>query len=262
VKINKFLSERSNIMDAENHTPGNADKLKEIPKWTRRYAQNRTLSVFVLIAITALIGGFVALPISLLIAAIMGGNVLVTGICAALFASVSLILIIFALKFGGKYRGLLDQKIDQWIYGREGYASLPASKSAKKKWLDVASGVAISICIIGSMHLAVEGYFAFKYLQPVSAIYLVPFLVFQYFLQQPRPGPLLLICPALYTIHAVLIVAGVPIYLTGNWGVLNMFIPLFGYTLLAYVIAHVYSRYALKKLKGLTHLEGGAANGD
>jgi hypothetical protein len=240
----------------------NIEKLKEIPKWTRRYAQNRTLSVFVLIAITALIGGFVALPISLLIAAIMGGNMLVTGICAALFAAVSLILIIFALKFGGKYRGLLDQKIDQWIYGKEGYASLPASKSAKRKWLDVVSGVVISICIIGSTHLAVEGYFAFKYLQPVSAIYLVPFLIVQYFLQQPRHGLFLLICPALYTIHAVLIVAGVPIYLKGDWGVLNMFLPLLGYTFLAYIIAHIYSRHALKKLKGITHLEGDTANGD
>jgi len=94
----------------------------------------------------------------------------------------------------------------------------------------------------------------------VSALYFVPFLVFQYFLKRPRVGPLVLICPILYTIHALLIVAGVPIFFTGNWGIWNMFLPVFGYTFLTYVICHVYSRYALKKLKGLTHLEGEEGN--
>lgn len=241
----------------------NLEKLKEIPKWTRSYAQNRTLSIFVLIVLTALIGGFVAFPISLGIATAMRGNMLVTGICAVLFITELLTLIILALKFGGKNRGLIDQKIDQWIYGKDGSVSMPAPKSMKKKWLYIVSGVIIQILIIGSMYLAMEGYFAFKYLQPFMAIYFVPFLVFQYLLQQPRLGPLLLLCPVLYAIHAILIIAGVPIYFTGTFAVpLNMFLPLFGYTFVAYIIAHIYSRHALKKLKDLTHLEGAPANGD
>jgi hypothetical protein len=75
-------------------------------------------------------------------------------------------------------------------------------------------------------------------------------------------GPLVLICPILYSIHAILIVAGVPIFFTENLGILNMLVPLIGYVFLAYVICHVYSRYALKKLKRLTLLEGEGANGD
>ena len=240
----------------------NTEKLKEIPKWTRKYAQNRTLTTFALIAMICLISGFIAFPISFGIAAIMGGNMPLTRICIVMFAATLILLIIFALKFGGKYRGLIDQKIDQWIYGKEGTASMPQPKSTKIKWLDVVSGVVISICIISSMYLSMEGYIAFKYMQPVSALYFVPFLVFQYFLQRPRLGPLFLICPILYTIHAILIVAGVLIFFTGNLGVLNMFLPFFGYTFLAYMFAHIYSRYALKKLKGLTHLEGDTANGD
>mgnify|MGYP007065670786 CR=1 FL=1 len=251
------------IMNKEDHTPRDSDKLKEIPKWSRRYAQNRKLTVLVLTAIITFIGGFVAFPISLGIAAIIRGDMLVTGICAVLFTAVLIVLIIFTFKFGDKNRGLLDQKIDQWIYGKEGTASLPTSRSTKKKWLDVVSGIAISICILGSMYLAMDGYLSFKYLQPVLAVCFVPFLVFQYFLQQPRLGPLLLLCPALYAIHAILIIAGVPIYFTGTFAVpLNMFLPLFGYTFLAYIIAHIYSRHALKKLKVIAHLEGGTANGD
>jgi Kef-type K+ transport system membrane component KefB len=140
---------------------------------------------------------------------------------------------------------------------------MPGSKITKKNsWLEIVIGVVFYICFFGSWDLGDRGYIAFKYLQPVSAIYVVPFLVYVYFLQRPRMGPLVLICPILYTIHAILILAGVPIFFTGNLGILNVLVPLIGCAFLAYVICHVYSRYALKKLKRLTHLEGEGANGD
>ena len=130
----------------------------------------------------------------------------------------------------------------------------------KKKWLDFVVGAVVFICIIGTFNM--KGYIAFKYQQPVTALYFVPFLVYQYFRQRPRFGPLVLICPILCTVHALLIAAGVPIYFTGDFGViLNMFLPVSGYTCLAYMIAYLYSRYALKKLKGITHLEEGVASG-
>ncbi|GAI06202.1 unnamed protein product, partial [marine sediment metagenome] len=119
------------------------------------------------------------------------------------------------------------------------------------------------IYILGVNHLCMVGYIAFKYQQPLMALYFVPAFVFEYFLLlRPKVGPLVLLWPILYAIHAILIVAGVPIFFTGNLGILNMPVPLIGYAFLAYVIGHLYSRYALKKLKGLTHLEGEAANGD
>ena len=132
----------------------------------------------------------------------------------------------------------------------------------KKKWLGIVNGVIGLICILGSMYLAMVGYISFKYLQPVSAIFIVPSFVFDYFLQRPRLGPVLLICPILYAIHAILIVAGLPIFFTGMLGIVNMVIPLWGYMFLTYAIGHIYSRYALKKLKGLTHLEGDTDNGN
>ena len=239
----------------------NTEKLKEIPKWTRKYAQNRTLTTFVLIVMTMLIGMVVAVPSTLVVIAFKKGNMILACVCIIALAAISIFLIIFVSKFGGKNRGLIDQRIERWIYGHEGTTSMPEPKlTKKKKWLDCVVGPVVGGCILGTMFLSMEGYIAFKYLLPVSAIYFVPFLVFQYFLQRPRVGPLVLICPILYTIHAILIIAGVPIFFTGNSGIWNMFLPIFGYTFLAYVIGHLYSRYALKKLKGLTHLEGDTAN--
>jgi len=242
----------------------NTERLKEIPKWSRKYAQNRTLTTFVFIVMICLIGGFIGFPISFGIAAFMGGDMLLTGISVALFVAVLILYIIFLAKFGGKNKGLLDQKIDRWIYGKEGTASMPQPKLSKKmKCLDIVVAIVYMILFIGSMNLAMGGHIPVKYLQPLMVLFIVPFLVFQYFMQRPRLGPVLLIFPILYAIHAILILAGVPIFFTGTFGVpLNMGLPILVYTFFAYMIGHVYSRYALKKLKGLTHLEGEAANGD
>ena len=129
----------------------------------------------------------------------------------------------------------------------------------KNSWLEIVIIVIVAvfynICFFGSWYLSMEGYIAFKYLQPISALYLVPGLVFEYLQRRRWLGPVVLICPILYTIHAILIMAGVPIFFTGNLGLLNMLVPLIGYTFLAYVVGHIYSRYALKKLKTAAHLQ-------
>ncbi len=140
---------------------------------------------------------------------------------------------------------------------------MPQPKLSKKmKCLDIFVGIVYMVCLLGSMELAMLGYIPVKYLLPLMALFVVPFNVYIYFMQRPRLGPVLLICPILYAIHAILIIAGVPIFFTGTYAVpLNMLLP-FIYNFLAYIIGHLYSRYALKKLKGLTHLEGEAANGD
>jgi hypothetical protein len=254
----------------QNQVPQNTEKLKEIPKWTRKYAQNRMLTALVIIAIICLIGMVISVPVALVVTAFVKGNMILAGVGIALLVAVLLFYIIFLSKFGGKNRGLIDRKIDRWIYGKEGTASMSLPKTTKKmKWLDIVAALVFAVCIIGTMHLYMDDYISVKYLLPVAALFNVPFLVFQYFLQRPRFGPLVLICPILYTIHAILIVAGVPIFFTGSLGMLNMLLPAFGYAFLAYVIGHLYSRYALKKLKGLTHLvhqdssgEREAANGD
>jgi hypothetical protein len=239
----------------QNQVPQDTEKLKEIPKWTRRYAQNRTLTPFVLIVMIFLISIGIGLPLGLVIGAFTKGNMILAGAGIALLVAASIFPIIFALKVGGKNHISIDQWIDQWIYGEEGTASMQQPKlTKKKKWLNFVVALVVFICVIGSMDLAKEGFISFKYLQPVTALYFVPFLVFQYFMRRPRLGPLLLICPILCTIHAILIIVGVPIYFTGSFGILNQFLPLFAYTFLAYVIAHFYSRYALKKIKDVAHL--------
>lgn len=258
-------------MVTQNHTSGNSDKLKDIPKWTRKYTQNRTLTILVLMLMITFFSMFIAVLVGFLLAfAFAGfrkGNIVLGCIGAvvlvAVLAAIAKFYIFMFAKFGGKNKGLLDQIIDRWIYGREGIASMSQPKlSKKRKYVDIFAGILYIVCLISCMELGMLGYIPVKYLLPIMALFVVPFGVYQYFFLRPRLGPVLLIFPILYAVHAILIIAGVPIYFTGTFAVpLNLFLPLV-YTLLTFTIGHIYSRYALKKLKGLTHIEGGAANGD
>lgn len=248
-----------------------AEKLKDIPKWTRKYAQNRTLTILALMVMAALFGMFFAVllsfPFILAVAGFSKENIILgcvgTAVLVALLVAYFKCLFIFIRKFGGKNKGLLDQIIDRWIYGKEGTVLMPQLKLSKKmKCLDIVLAIVYLVLLIGSMELAMLGYIPVKYFLPFMALFVVPFGVYQYFIMQPRLGPVLLIFPILYAIHAILILVGVPIFFTGTFAVpLNMLLPIV-YAFLAYVIGHLYSRYALKKLKGLTHLKGEAANGD
>jgi len=250
----------------------NAEKLKEIPKWSRKYAQNRMLTPIVLMVMVILLGMFVAVlvgfPLALAVAGFWKRNMILglvgIAVLVAALVTILIVMIIIFSKFGGKNRGLIDQLIEQRIYGKEGTASIPLPKITKKmRGLDYLVGAICLIYMLGVNSLCIMDYIAFKYQQPLMALCFVPVFVFEYFfLLRPKVGPLFLILPILYTIHAILILAGVPIFFTGYMRFWNMFIPLIGYAFLAYVIGHLYSRYALKKLKGITHLEGGAANGD
>jgi drug/metabolite transporter (DMT)-like permease len=260
-------------MDADNNTPENTEKLKEIPKWTRKYAQNRTLTILVLMVMIGLFAMIVAalfgFLLSLAVTGFRKGNIVLGCVGIAVLIAVSAALAKFYIyifaKFGGKNKALLDQIIDRRIYGREGIASMLMPEAAKKKkWLEIAVAIVWGTLFLGTMYLGMVNFIPVKYVQPVSALYCVPYMILGwYFWRSPRTGPIFLLKPTLYSIHSILILIGVPIFFTSSFGaVLNMSLPLLGYGYLTLVIGHLYSRYALKKLKGLTHLEGDTANGD
>lgn len=243
----------------QNQVPQDMEKLKEIPKWTRRYAQNRMLTVLVWMVIVMLISTVVMVPVSGLLVAFQKGNMILASISIIVLIAVVIFLRIF------RVRNIKIWKwIDHRIYGHEGTASIPKPElTKKKKWLELAAAMVWGSLFIGTMYLGMENFIQAKYVQPVSALYCVPYMVFSwYFWQRPKMGHIVLLSPILYAIHAILIVAGVPIFFTGQFGAaVNMSLPLIGYGLLSYVIAHFYSRYALKKLKGIAHIEGDVANG-
>lgn len=236
----------------ENNMNQNMKKLREIPKWTKKYVQYRMLTNFVFLIIYVVLYSGIYVPMYLDEVFSKNDNVIATSICKIVSLSLFILLIYISIPNWGGLK--LWKWIDQRIY-REGNISLsePTLMRTNKKIGKIA-GLLFCTCI--TLNVFLYGYIPKVYIQPVSAIYTVPFAVFLYLWQRPRYGPLILIWPALYTIHAILIVAGVPIVFPKESGLvsLDIFIPTFGYGLLTFVIIYIYSGYSLKKLKAAAHL--------
>jgi len=236
-----------------NEVPQDAEKLKEIPKWTRRYAQNRTFPVLIALAINLCLFAGIAIPSYLGGKAYRSGNLVLFWMCILVAAVAMISLAVFCVpKWGGKF----IERISSRLYNREGDVLISVPETIKKRqWVGYVVAMVFGSCVLISVILGLLGYLSIKYMQPVSALYVVPFLVFLYLWQRPIISPLALLWPTLYAIHAILVVAGVPIQFGGPLVFLNMLIPVAGYGILCGLLSHVYSRYALKKLKTAAHLQ-------
>ena len=231
----------------EDQVPEDAEKLKEIQKWTQRYAENRTLPF--LVGMLSFLFLFLGTGGLFHVAgnAYRAGNMLLFWVCI-----VAVVLMFTAIIWGAK-------SIERLLYRREGQITLAApEKTTKARIAGWVTGLLVGACILISVTLGVLGYIPIKYMQPVSAIYVVPLFVCIGIWRRPSVNPagfLVWLWPTLYVIHAILIVAGVPILFHKPWTALNMLIPVAGYGILCGLLGHVYSRYALRKLKTAAHLQ-------
>ncbi|HIJ69875.1 MAG TPA: hypothetical protein HPP87_00760 [Planctomycetes bacterium] len=225
----------------------NTENLKEISKWAQRYAENRTLPFLLGMLTNLFIFAAVGFPSYFGGKAYRSGNTLLLWICIlSLIIVISLLIFCTVPKWGGKY----DEKLNRWLYRKEGQVKLALPEKTKKHrlagWI---AGLVFGICVMISIFLIVFCGLPIKYMQPVSAIFVIP-LIIAIGIWQPRSvnpaGFLVLLWPILYVIHAILIVAGVPIVFQGPWTPLNIIIPIIGYGILCALPGHFYSRYALK----------------
>ena len=162
---------------------------------------------------------------------------IVGAIAATLYLSVP--------RWGGK----LQERLVERLYAKEGSVRLAPPQTRNSKRIGWLLGAVFGTCILGSIALTGWYHIPEQYMQPISAIYCIPFLVGLWFLQRPVSSPIMLLWPA-FGLHAILIVAGAPIVFVGAWSGLNMLIPVIGYGMLTGLISHAYSRFALRKLRG------------
>lgn len=239
--------------DTENQNQPN--DLRDISKWTRIYAQNRSLPVVVNLGLFVLL--YLAIAGSSYLAArtYRDGHMALFCICMAVLGPALIALFYFSVpRWGGKRM----ERMAKRLYEKEGNVAVSSEKTALRSRVSIPLIAGFMLCILISVLLGKHGYIPDKYMQPVSALYMVPFLVILTFLMRPAISLLALLWPALYAFHAILIVADVPILFTGRWMGMNMLIPTIGYGILTGLIGHAYNRYALHRLKtasqsGLDH---------
>jgi hypothetical protein len=230
----------------DHQSPETSNDFRKIGKWARAYAQNRILGMVAMMVINLIIFLAIFVP------SYFGGKAyraydwpIFWACMAIVIAAVAATVYISVPRWGGK----LADRITKRLYAGEGSVQLTPPRTRGRMWV---GGLLVAALAVGITTLVVLGFldvFPEQYMQPVSAIYLVPFLVVLWLLMRPTIGPIFLLWPALYALHAVLILAGAPILFVGRLDSLNMLIPVFGYGLLVGLIVHVYSRFALARLR-------------
>ena len=243
-------------MKANMTKPGNKqdNDVRDIPKWTRRYAQTRTLPMLVFFGIYALgAGAIVGLWCLTEWAYYVAGQRYLAG--AALLLLINAVVCLMWFAFAGGSR--ICHRIARRLYAGEGNVALRPSPQGKVKRRYGLVDLLWILCCVALFALPVLGTFGLipiRYMQPISALYVVPMIV--YACVRGGGSPILLLWPVLYGIHAILLVAHVLTPFGGEWEgrgdilqALNIAIPLLGYAVVAALAAHIYSRYALRRLR-------------
>ncbi len=221
---------------------------RQIVRWARRYAQSRTISFLVQwVFIVVMVMG-IGVAASLTQTAHQEGKTVTFAISVIFMILAALALVWFSVS---RWSGELVFSITNWLYGREGYVSYSGSSPEKPLplWLTGLGGGLLAYHLLGALLISFN-YMHIKYMQPWSAAYMTPYLILMVLYQ--RLGFWAWLWPVLYGLHAVALLLGAPIRFGRELELFNIITPIFTYGLIAILVGHAYSRYALRKLKSLT----------
>jgi len=216
-------------------------------RWARRYAKSRTISFLVqwlfIVAMVSAIG----VSGTLTHTAYENGQ---TGLFSVAVALMVLAIVALTWFSASHWGGEIIFKTTQWLYGKEGYAAYGDDDAPETTplWLTLIGGGLVVHHLVAAL-LVSFGYLPLLHMQPFSALYMVPFLIIMIVHQDL--GFWAWIWPLLYGLHAALLYLDVLNFFPRELTLLHMIVPVFGYGLIAILIGHLYSRFALWKLKSL-----------
>jgi len=207
--------------------------VREIPRWVDAYARNRRLSSAVRNGVILLVA----------VAATATGRLFGRGLAVSLCVCVAYGVADFL-----SLTMMMDWVLDRWMFRHQGSVETRIGPIPPIRMRHVA--------LLGVMPVALLAFLAAmaagippRYYQPVSAVcyFSANAAVFAWW---PFRAPLASwVFNALYMIHAALLVAGAPIVFEGDWKYMNLMAPWCGYSMVSGLAGHLWSRYALRKLR-------------
>jgi len=200
----------------------------------------------------------IGLPSRLSREAAAAGQAVISMIWLALALSACGALVVLFLTPKGR-RGWhhFVERISDRLYGEEGRVTPEASTEEAPRSRDrratLALGLVLFAGVLGSRYLTGHGLVPERYTQPLSALYMVPFLVHIGLSRKRVVAPVTLLWAGLIAMHGLLIVAGAPVLSEERFAQANMVISTFGFGFFSALLGHLYSRYALRRLRTLVH---------
>lgn len=224
------------------------DQLRDIPRWTRRYAKNRTLYLLVSLGIFLAGAGLSYAVIRLNVYAYRSENLPLTWI--TLVAVWVFLGALLWFTFWGARRFVPG--LTKWLYRGEGRVSVDGAETGVSPRVPALSGLVMLLLLVGQLLLTQRGLLPLRYAQPISAVYAVPCMLYvgRKLRAQPR-SPFMFLWPVLYGLHGLLILAGVPISFGGERAIFDIFWMVPAYGFIAALAGHIYSRLALRRLRTL-----------
>jgi hypothetical protein len=146
------------------------------------------------------------------------------------------------------------------MYAADGEAvptATPAQSMRGMRTAAILFGSAIALTVLSGFIIN----WPERLMQPISAIYSVPFLVYLCYKQGGFAAPLMLLWPVLYAIHAALVLADVPLGFL-EWPPLSVLAPMALYGIIAAVASHIHGRFILRRLRSLASTGAGHAAGE
>jgi hypothetical protein len=224
----------------QNQVPQNAEKLKEIPKWAKRYAESRTAPLIIFSMVSIVCFGMVSLSVY----CFLKGKFVLAAIMVVLYVAGFLYFVITCDRHEARY------------FSKTG---IPQSESVKqiRKFLPLPLMLFVVIDVI----MEQRGVFPHHLSVPISAVYVCPLLIFANW-RWARGSFIGYLWAALYGGWAIAILFKVPFLTFSEGGVrlmnpgdeMYLAAPVTG--VITGLVAYIYSRYALKKLKTAAHLQG------
>ncbi|HIJ69876.1 MAG TPA: hypothetical protein HPP87_00765 [Planctomycetes bacterium] len=221
----------------QNQLPQDSEKLRDIPKWAKRYAENRTLHMFIFFIAYLILLGAIFLSVHFF----LKRNFIPALIMLGLYIVGLIYFLITCDKNAASY------------YAKTG---VPESSGLKKmgKYLSLPL---IAFIIFGII-MEQRGIFPAYLRMPFSATFICPLLIFANW-RWMKSSIIGYLWTTLYGAWAVAIIFKVPILTFSQGGQLNpgdemyLAIPVTG--VITGLVSYFYSRYALKKLKEAAHLQ-------
>lgn len=228
-----------------------ADNSRALSRWTARYATSRALPALVGLVVSTIM--FVALFVMwrALGESYRAGNGVLFWILIPLLLILHVLLVWMSVpRWGGRWM----QELGLRYYRQEGDVAaegpLPRSRMMRIGKIVVTM---YGVAIVTHVGLGLADVLPIETMQPISALYVLPFTCF---LAWATRSYMMLLFPILYGLHAILVVAGVPIQVEGPLApMINLMGPMAGYMAFAALVGHLYNRIALAQVKHYAHAD-------